>query len=116
MPVNVADKPEREDDGAVMRPYIKRDELWLAGRALMQPDPSTGEGRLRLRVSRASAAQFSTPDLSTNTAGYTVVEPKKSMKKRGLKSPDRAEASLLAIYEPIPLMSRRRRGILNSGG
>lgn len=113
VPVNVAESPERIDEGGVMRPYRKRDELWLAGRALMQPDPSTGEGRLRLRVTRSAAAQFSTPDLSTNTAGYTVVEGKPSMRKRGLKSPDRAEAALLAIYEPVPLLSRRRRGVLN---
>jgi hypothetical protein len=44
---------------------------------------------------------------------YTVLESKASMKTRGLKSPDRAEASLLAIYRPVLLVSRRRRGILN---
>ncbi len=43
-----------------------------------------------------------------------MLESKASMKTRGLKSPDRAEASLLAIYRPVLLVSRRRRGILNS--
>jgi hypothetical protein len=30
-----------------------------------------------------------------------------------MKSPDRAEAGLLALYEPDPLNQPRRRGLLN---
>ncbi|MGV9703894.1 hypothetical protein [Streptomyces sp. NPDC003483] len=40
--------------------------------------------------------------------GHAVVESKKQMKARGMKSPDRAEAILLAIYEPGPL----KRGLI----
>ncbi|MEQ7008333.1 hypothetical protein ABN028_19350 [Actinopolymorpha sp. B17G11] len=110
--VMVSESCELEDEGAVMRPYRKRDELWLAGRFLMQPDPSTGFGRLRLRVDQTCKVQMSLPKLGNNAQGYTVVESKKSMRARGVSSPDRAEAALLALYEPIPL-KRRRRGLLN---
>lgn len=35
------------------------------------------------------------------------------MKARGMKSPDRAEAVLLALYGPEPLNKPRRRSLLN---
>jgi hypothetical protein len=35
------------------------------------------------------------------------------MKQRGMKSPDRADAALLAVYEPDPINPPRRRGLLN---
>ncbi|MEU1592831.1 hypothetical protein ABZ468_08195 [Streptomyces sp. NPDC005708] len=111
--VMVSESPEQDDPGAVMRPYRKRDEMWLATRALLQPDPSTGRGRLRLRVDRQTGIQLSTPKLGSNTAGYSVVESKKAMKARGMKSPDRADAALLTVYEPEPINPPRRRGLLN---
>lgn len=111
IPVNVAERPENDDEGAAMRPYLKRDELWLAGRALLQPDPHTRETRLRLRVDRSCAAQLSVPDYTASAGGFIRVESKASMKKRGRNSPDRAEAALLAVYEPGH-KKRRNRGIL----
>ncbi|MFI7876049.1 hypothetical protein [Streptomyces salinarius] len=41
-----------------MRPFKQRDEMWLATRALLQPDPGTGVGRLRLRTDRNAAIQL----------------------------------------------------------
>ncbi|MFJ4988801.1 hypothetical protein ACIP9H_33995 [Streptomyces sp. NPDC088732] len=111
--VMVSESPLQDDPGAIMRPYRKRDEMWLATRALLQPDPSTGTGRLRLRVDRHAGIQLSTPKLLSNTGGYTQIESKKVMKARGMKSPDRAEAVLLALYEPEPINPPRRRGLLN---
>jgi hypothetical protein len=111
--VMVSESPEQDDPGALMRPYRKRDEMWLATRGLLQPDPSTGLGRLRLRVDRQTGIQLSTPRLGSNSAGYSVVESKKAMKQRGMKSPDRADAALLTVYEPEPLNQPRRRGLLN---
>ncbi|GHH22273.1 hypothetical protein [Streptomyces lanatus] len=111
--VMVSENPTQDDPGAVMRPYRKRDEMWLATRSLLQPDPSTGQGRLRYRIDKKSAAQLSTPKLLSNAGGYSVVESKKQMKGRGMKSPDRAEAILLALYEPEPINQPRRRGLLN---
>lgn len=106
--VMVSESPERDDPGAVMRPYRKRDEMWLATRALLQPDPSTGSGRLRLRVDREAGIQLTTPNLGNNAGGHAVVESKKQMMARGMKSPDRAEGILLAVYEP----NVRRRGLI----
>ena len=80
---------------------MKRDELWLTGRALMQPRRETGRGVLRLRVDKRTAAQLSAPMYGTNSGGRTVIESKEKMKGRGHNSPDRAEALLLAVYEPI---------------
>ncbi|MFI7415310.1 hypothetical protein ACIBU0_42420 [Streptomyces sp. NPDC049627] len=111
--VMVSESPEQDDPGAQMRPYRKRDEMWLATRGLLQPDPSTGLGRLRLRVDRQTGIQLSTPRLGSNSAGYSVVESKKAMKQRGMKSPDRADAALLTVYEPEPINPPRRRGLLN---
>lgn len=110
--VMVSESPGHDDPAAVMRPYRKRDEMWLAGRFLLQPDPSTGYGRLRLRVDVKAKAQLSLPQLGNNSSGFVVIESKQSMKKRGLHSPDRAEAALLAVYEPEPLNPAKRRGIL----
>ncbi|MGW7645479.1 hypothetical protein [Streptomyces bobili] len=100
--VMVSESPEQDDPGAQMRPYRKRDERWLATRGLLQPDPSTGLGRLRLRlrVDRQTGIQLPTPRLGSNSAGYSVVQSKKAMKQRGMKSPDRADAALLTVYEP----------------
>lgn len=110
--VMVSESPEKDDEDAPMRPYRKRDELFLAGRFLLQPDPSTGFGRLRLRVDHKCRVQLSTPTFSNNAAGFIVVETKANMKKRGLSSPDRGEAALLAIYEGV-LLRNKRRGLLN---
>ncbi|MFD7288490.1 hypothetical protein [Streptomyces sp. NPDC059863] len=92
--VMVSESPSQDDPGAVMRPWRKRDEMWPAIRSLLQPDPSWGRGRLRLHVDKKAAT-------------------KKAMRARGMKSPDRAEAVLLALYEPEPLYKPRRRGLLN---
>ncbi|MFJ8310481.1 MULTISPECIES: hypothetical protein [unclassified Streptomyces] len=49
----------------------------------------------------------------STTSGSTQIESKKAMKARGMKSPDRAEAVLLALYEPEPLHKPRSRGLLD---
>lgn len=99
--VIVSEDTYRDDEGATLRPYRKRDELWLAGRSLLQPRQDTGRGVLRLRLDRRTIAQLSAPKYGTNSGGRTVIESKKSMRARGVPSPDRAEAQLLAIYEPV---------------
>jgi hypothetical protein len=105
--VKVSESTGRDDEGAVMRPARKRDEMWLATRQSLAPrkgSPSQVQilpGLLRLRVDRRTQAQLSAPTYGTNSSGLTVVEGKPSMKSRGLASPDRAEALLLAVYEPL---------------
>ncbi len=111
VPVNVAEKTEREPDGETLRPAKKRDEMWLSMRSLVQPRGNDDAASIRLRVDRQTLAQLRTPMLSYNSQGMAVVESKKSMKDRGLSSPDRGEAVLMAVYEPI-ISSKRKKARL----
>lgn len=99
--VVVSEGTYRDDEDATMRPYRKRDEMWLTGRALLQPRAETGTGQLRLRFDKRTAAQLSAPTYGTNSQGRTVIESKKRLRARGIPSPDRAEAWLMSIYQPI---------------
>lgn len=100
VPVVVSEKTNREPDSATLHPYRQRDEMWLAVRALLSPPVDGGPGRLRLRVDGRTQAQLSAPRYDTNYQGFTVIESKKSLRERGLSSPDRAEAVLLTVFEP----------------
>lgn len=112
VPVVVSEDTGRPADSATMRPWRKRDEMWLAFRAVLSP---AAGARLRLRADRRrTLAQLAAPTFSTNSAGYTVIESKKSMRTRGLSSPDRAEAVLLALYEPADSRKRRKVAIVSS--
>lgn len=111
--VMVSESPSQDDPGATIRPWRKRDETWLATRSLLLPDPSSGRGRLRLYIDQTTAEQLSTPKLLSTTSGFAQIESKKAMKARGMSSPDRAEAVLLALYEPELLHKPRSRGLLN---
>ncbi|GHE31354.1 hypothetical protein GCM10017673_37600 [Streptosporangium violaceochromogenes] len=98
--VMVSEDTYREPDIATMRPWRKRDEMWLAGRALLRPD-EVGNTSLRLRVDSRTAAQLSGPRKLGRSSGHMVVESKEAMRKRKIPSPDRAEACLLTVYEPV---------------
>jgi hypothetical protein len=98
----------RLPEADTLRPHRKRDEMWLATRALLTPSPDGTPG-LRLDVDNRTAAQLSLPTYGTSSTGRTVIESKKSLRARGVSSPDRAEAILLAVYEPA---NRRRKGRL----
>lgn len=99
--VVVSEDTHRDDEGSTLRPYRKRDEMWLSMRSLLQPRPDTGRGALRLRIGGRAVSQLSAPKYGTSTGGRTVIESKKNMKARGLNSPDQAEALILSTYEPI---------------
>jgi hypothetical protein len=101
-----------DPENSTLRPYRKRDEMWLAGRALTQPGPDWQPGRLRLRIDQRTAAQLSTPTYGTNSGGFTVIEGKASLKRRGLPSPDRAESVLLAVYEPLIGPKRKKARLI----
>lgn len=106
--VNVAENTDRIPDGSAMVPYRKRDEMWLAMRSLVTPNPAAGRPLIRLRVDQKTIAQLSAPTYGTTSNGQTQVESKKSMRERGISSPDRAEACLLVVVEP----KRRVRGLI----
>lgn len=114
VPVVVSESTGRPDDTSTMRPWRKRDEMWLAFRALISP---AAAGSLRMRVDRKrTLAQLASPTYGTNSSGHTVIESKRSLRERGLSSPDRAEAALLAVYEPAPPVSKRRKvAVLGQG-
>lgn len=101
--VVVSERPDREPDAVAQRPLNKRAEMWLTTRSLLTPGPDGSPGGLRLgALDDRTLAQFSAPRLETNSGGFAYIEPKKHMKGRGVRSPDRAEAALLASYEPLP--------------
>jgi hypothetical protein len=97
--VDVAEGTYRPDADLTMKPNRKRDEMWLTMRELLQPSQD-GAGALRLKIESRAKGQLSAPTYSTTSGGKTVVESKKSMRARGMNSPDQAEALLLAFYEP----------------
>jgi hypothetical protein len=97
--VNVSKKTDRIPDGSPMVPERQRDEMWIATRELLRPD-EMGDSMMRLRVDRKTVAQLTTPTYGTTSQGKTKVESKAEVKKRIPSSPDRAEAVLLALYEP----------------
>lgn len=93
--INVAEKAKDTNKFA-----SSRSEMWWNFRTLIQPD-SRNEGvqDLWLAIDTKELAQLNGPQYATDSAGRIQVESKASMKKRGIHSPDRAEAMLLAVYE-----------------
>lgn len=97
--VNVA---ERARDSAKFT--NQRSEMWWNMRTLLQPQVRT-EGAsptqdVHINVDRRSMAQLSAPLYKSDSSGRIKIETKADMKRRGMNSPDRAEAILLAVYEP----------------
>lgn len=92
----------------------QRSEMWWNARNLLMPQVRT-EGAeptqdVKLTLDRRSVAQLSAPLYKSDSSGRIKIESKIEMKRRGQNSPDRAEAVLLALYDPpgagaIPLVS-----------
>jgi hypothetical protein len=107
--VIVSEGTNREPESATLRPHRQRDEMWLAGRALMQPSRGFPDGQIRLRAGGKVAVQLRAPTMTTSSGGFTVIESKESMRKRGIRSPDEAEAVLLSVYEPNQKKKKRAK-------
>jgi hypothetical protein len=82
--------------------------MWLAMRSLVTPNPAAGRPLVRLRLDQKTIAQLAGPTYGTTSNGQTKVESKKSMRERGIPSPDRAEAAVLSVYES----KHRVRGLI----
>lgn len=98
VPVNVAERPR---DASKFT--SQRSEMWWNMRVLLQPRPLDGGVMVqdvRLDVARREVAQLTAPLYKADSAGRIQVESKVEMKRRGVNSPDRAEALLLAFFEP----------------
>jgi hypothetical protein len=108
--VIVAEKPNQEPDASTLRPFNKRAEMWLAMRTLVEPVRETGQTQIRLNwLDPRTRSQFSGPQKLTNSSGFTTIEKKSSLRSRGVKSPDKAEAVAMCYYEAKP---NKRRGRL----
>lgn len=94
VPVNVAQRADEADKFA-----NQRAEMWWTTRNLLQPDDN-GEQQLQLDVDTRTLAQLAAPTYKSNSSGRIQIESKGDMKKRGIHSPDRAEAILLALFDP----------------
>lgn len=92
--VNVA---ERAFDAGKFK--NQRAEMWWNGRVLVQPDVD-GFQVVRLDVDRKVLGQLGSPDFVSDSSGRIQVVGKGELRKKGAGSPDRAEAVLLALYEP----------------
>lgn len=78
----------------------RRAECWWATREVLR------DGTLRLEVSEKEIRQLTAPSFTDHTSGgRIVIESKEAMKRRGVPSPDRADAICLAVYEPVPVVA-----------
>jgi len=94
IPVNVAERAGQAD-----KFKNQRAEMWWNGREMVTPDKD-GRIPMRIEADRRILTQLSTPSYHSDSSGRIIIESKQAMKKRGMSSPDRGEAILLAIYEP----------------
>lgn len=85
-PINFARKGNKDYDGIISMMYGKFKEDYLETIILPNDDDLM--------------AQLSIRRYSLTSKGKVLIERKKEMKKRGLPSPDRAEAVVMAFYEP----------------
>jgi hypothetical protein len=77
----------------------QRAEMWWNGRVLCQPD-SDGRQVVRLDVDRKVLLQMALPDYLSDSSGRIKIISKADLRRTGRGSPDRAEAILLALYDP----------------
>lgn len=92
--VNVAEKARD-----AKKFYNQRAEMWWNLRELVQPN-ALNKVPVHLDIDMKEMAQLNTPTYGSDSTARIQIEKKADMKKRGKRSPDRAEAILLAYYEP----------------
>lgn len=103
--VNVAETPSASDQYARLR-----DELWFKGREWFH-------GRdVKIANDEALIAELTAPTYDFTSNGKIVVEAKKDMKKRGLRSPDLADAFLLTFAGGLDRAIERKPRWHESGG
>ena len=81
----------------------QRSEMWWNTRGLLQPQlqqDGTMRQEVKLDIDRRTVSQICAPLYKSDSSGRIKIESKIDMKRRGTNSPDRAEAILLALYEP----------------
>lgn len=73
----------------------QRSEIWWNFREILQAE----DVPVTLGIDKMVIKQLNGPTYATGTDGRILVEPKKKMAARGIKSPDRADALILAYYK-----------------
>lgn len=87
--------PDRKWDATGPNPAGMRDHLWLEAREWIRNDGSFRG--LENEEGDVLSSELSGPKYSINSKGQIVVESKESMKKRGLNSPNLADALCLTF-------------------
>ncbi|NMB17785.1 MAG: hypothetical protein GX980_11840 [Firmicutes bacterium] len=95
VPINVAEAPQEPD-----RFLNLRSELWWNMRELLDPNPATNPNPIALPPDDELLADLSSVKYRIDSRGRIVVESKDDMKKRLGRSPDRADAVILA-FAPV---------------
>lgn len=93
--VNVAEKARDSEKFT-----NQRAEMWWNFRQLIQPNENDDQVLHLGGLEQKELAQLNAPTYRTDSSGRIQIEGKPEMKKRGVGSPDRAEAMLLAAFEP----------------
>lgn len=96
-----------ESSGMLGQGMRLRDELWFRGKMAML------EHGLVLPYDEELASELSTPQAEYMSNGLLKVESKKDMKRRGFKSPDKADAVLLTLYSnesPYDTVTTKQHG------
>jgi hypothetical protein len=86
----------------------QRAEMWWEMRLAMQPPEGSQESPVVLHIDDKAAAQLAGPKYGHTSSSAITIERKKDMRSRGLRSPDRADALLLGLYEPEAVLEGSR--------
>lgn len=100
-----------ETSGMLGHGMRMRDELWYRGKIALI------EHGLVLPYDEELASELSTPQAEYMSNGLLKVEGKKDMKRRGFKSPDKADAVLLTLYSndsPYDTVTTKQHGRHNA--
>ncbi len=96
-PINASESPSRSEKFDRLR-----DELWWKARELF-------ENRLLcIPDDQALIEQLAGPRYNPDKKGRIKVESKQDMKKRGLRSPDRADAFVMTFFRPDSFYRQKR--------
>ncbi|GEO80447.1 hypothetical protein [Pararhodospirillum oryzae] len=98
--VNVAARAPEAGAGGE-RGRLLRDHLWLAVRAWLRDD-QPGLAALPRDLAQDLAGELASPRYGFDGSGRLVIEAKDSLKHRGLRSPDLADALALTFHEALP--------------
>jgi len=90
--VNVAESESVRDGGELSFNRL-RDELWWKGREWLEARDC------RLADDDETIAELTTPTYGFTSSGRILIERKDELRKRGVKSPNRADAWLLTFHE-----------------